>query len=195
MEERILRVASLVTTVQLDIVDGKFAANRSLDFDFTLPGIACSFEAHLMIKDPKTWIEQHADKVDTILVHLEVCDQPKEIITLVRDKEKKIGFALNPETPAGAVRDYLSFLDQVLVMTVEPGFYGSPFLPEQLEKVKELRKYDPNIPIQVDGGMTPKTIGKAKKAGATHFLVGSYIMDAEDPKKAIEALEKELKKK
>jgi len=192
LEERIGKVAPHVSAVQLDVMDGVFVGNHSLDFDLTVPNISCTREAHLMIQNPKEWIERYAERVDMILVHIESCKEPKKIIELAKNKGKKIGFACNPETPVAACSPYLDAIDQVLVMTVHPGSYGSPFLPETLDKVKELRKLHPTLPIEVDGGISPDTIRKAADAGATLFAVGSYLITAENVQEAVVSLRRAL---
>ena len=192
LEERIEKVAPHVSAIQLDVMDGVFVSNHSLDFDLTVPSISCTYEAHLMIQDPKRWIELYAEKVDMILAHIESCDDPSKIIELAKNKGKKIGFACNPETPISSVSPYLDIIDQVLVMTVQPGFYGSPFLPETLDKVREIRALHPTLDLEVDGGISPDTIRKAADAGATRFAVGSYLIQAENVQKAVASLQRAL---
>jgi len=188
LEDKIIKVKDYVDLIQLDVMDGKFVSNNSIDFDFKLPGTNCGFEAHLMIQKPERWIEKHYSKVDTILAHFESCDNPEEVIDLVRSKERKIGFVLNPETPIEVIEQYLDDIDQVLIMTVNPGFYGSSFLPEMLDKISSLRKLKPYLDIEVDGGITDKTIGLVDKAGANMFVSGSYIIKSSDVEKSIETL-------
>jgi len=110
--------------LQLDIMDSKFVPNNSLDFDFKLPQKKYQFEAHLMIENPEKWINENWEKVDTIIAHFESVKSPERIIETVKKKEKKIAFALNPETDVGQIKKYLNDIDQVLIMTVHPGFYG-----------------------------------------------------------------------
>jgi len=190
LDQRINKVKAHVDLMQLDVMDGLFVPNHSLDFDFTLPS-GLKFEAHLMINDPGKWIDESSEKVDTILVHAESCKDPGKIIQLLKGK-KRIGFVLNPETSLERIRDYLREIDQLLIMTVNPGFYGSPFLPETLEKVKEARKLRPDLDIEVDGGIDLSTIRKVSQAGANMFVSGSYLMKSENVKQAMLALKNEL---
>jgi len=193
LEERITKVSDFVDLVQLDIMDGRFVPNTSIDFDFKLPETNCRYEAHLMIKNPEKWIKNNYMKVDTILAHFESCGDPSAIINLVKKKNKRLGFVLNPETSIQQIKDYLDELDQVLIMTVNPGFYGSPFLPEMLDKISELRKMKPDLDIEVDGGITPDTIKGVYKAGANMFVSGSYIVKAPNIKEAIDKLKSILR--
>jgi ribulose-phosphate 3-epimerase len=142
--------------------------------------------------DPEKWITENWEKVDTILVHYESCNNHKKIISMVKNKGKKIGFVLNPETSVQSLRNFIDEIDQVLIMTVNPGFYGSSFLPEMLDKIIELRNMKLELNIEVDGGITDKTIDLVDKAGANMFVSGSFIMKAENVNKPINNLKKHL---
>ncbi|MBU4301068.1 ribulose-phosphate 3-epimerase [archaeon] len=186
------KVKDFSELVQLDIMDETLVPNRSLDFDFDVSGSGLRFEAHLMINNPFEWIKKNWNKVDTILVHFESCKNPKEIINFVKGKGKKIGFVLTPETPIREIKDYLDDIDQLLIMTVNPGFYGSKFLPETLGKIIEARKMRPDLDIEVDGGITPETIKLVRDAGANMFVSGSYILKSDNIKEAIDILNRVL---
>lgn len=189
----ILKVKDYVNIIQLDFMDGKFVPNNSIDFDFKLPETNCLFEAHLMIENPLEWIKKNIEDIDTFLVHYESCDNYKEIIDFVKGKNKRIGFVLNPETPASSIESYLDDIDQVLIMTVKPGFYGSPFLPDMVEKVKKLRELKPKLDLEVDGGITDKTIKLANKAGTNLFVSGSFIVKSDDVENAVRILKSKIK--
>ena len=188
LSERIKFVRASADVIQLDIMDGIFVPNRSIDFDFKLPRIRCRFEAHLMIRNPDKWVKDNWEKADTILIPIESCKNPRQLISFLKAHRKKVGFVLNPETPLKRLKDYLDDIDQVLIMTVNPGFYGAKFLPETLVKVRELRKLKPRMDIEVDGGINPETIKMAFEAGANLFVSGSYIMNSQNPKEAINKL-------
>jgi len=187
-EEKINKVKDFVDIIQLDFMDGKFVPNNSINFDFKMVSSDCEFEAHLMIQDPLKWVEKHYKKVDTVLVHIESCKDSQKVIDIVKKKGKRIGFVLNPETSIDSIQNFLDDIDQVLIMTVNPGFYGSPFLPKMIDKIKKLRKKCPNLDIEVDGGITDKTIGFVNEAGANLFVSGSYIVKSDNVKKAIDNL-------
>jgi len=192
LNQRINKVKDHVKTLQLDVMDGNFVPTHSLDFNFTLPETDCKYEAHLMVNNPEEWIEKNHQIADVILVHIESTQEPEKIIELVKSKGKKIGFVLNPDTPTEKIRPFLDNIDEVLIMTVNPGYYGSKFLPETLEKVKELRALKPNLEIEVDGGIGLETIEQAYKAGANLFITGSYLQKSEDVTEAIKALEEKF---
>ena len=99
-----------------------------------------------------------------------------------------IGFAIIPETQVHNVKEYLDDIGQLLIMTVNPGFYGSQFLPETIHKISEVRKIKPCFDIEVDGGITPETIMLVQYAGANMFVSGSYIINSDDSKQAIDML-------
>ena len=187
LSEKINWVKDYIDRIQLDIMDGVFVPNKSIDFDFKPPKTNCKFEAHLMIKNPDKWARANWQKVDTILIPIESCKNPKELVIFLKGK-KRVGFALNPETPIKSIKNYLGEINQVLVMTVHPGFYGSEFLPGTLEKVRQLRSLRPDLDIEVDGGINPETVKMAFEAGANLFVSGSYIVNSQSPKEAIETL-------
>ena len=188
LDERINKVKDFVELIQIDVMDGKFVPNSSIDFDFTIPSSNCKFEAHLMINNPLEWIEKHWAKVDTILVHFETTNNPDEIIKYVRKRKRRIGFVLNPETSVDKLKTYLGKIDEILIMTVTPGFYGSRFLPEALQKVRDLRNLKTDLDIEVDGGITDETIKQAYLAGANMFVSGSFIVKSENVTMAIDTL-------
>ncbi len=182
------KVKGLVERVQLDLMDGKFVPTTSLMFDLKLKK-KVKYEAHLMIENSEEWIKKNIKKVDILLPHFETVKNPNDIIDFVKKNKKKIGFAINPETPISDIALYLDRLDMVLIMTVDPGFYGSKFIPGTIPKIKELRVLKPNLDIEVDGGIAPGTIELVKEAGANIFVSGSFIMKHENPKEAIKKLQ------
>ena len=192
LNESVIKVQNYSQVIQLDFMDGIFVPNNSIDFDFKIPKNNCIIEAHLMVKNPLEWIVKNSYKVDMILAHYETLINPQKIIDVVRNEGEKIGFVLNPETPINNLSDYIEQLDQVLIMTVNPGFYGSSFIPEIVNKIAELRKIAPKLDIEVDGGITDKTIDIVNKAGANLFVSGSYILKSKNVKLAFEKLKKLL---
>jgi ribulose-phosphate 3-epimerase len=190
--DKIERVWEFADNIHLDIMDGVFVSDVSLNFDFKLPQRGSLdknlfFEAHLMLQNPWKWIKQNWEKVDTILAPIESSKNHLEIINFLKGK-REFGFALNPETPLEEVVEYLDQIDRILIMTVNPGFYGSTFLPEVLEKVRDLRKLKPSLNIEVDGGINQKTIKLARNAGANLLVSGSYIMYSKDAKESFNNL-------
>jgi len=194
LDKVINKVKDHFELIQLDFMDGKFVPNESINFDFKLPDTKCKYEAHLMVSNPEEWIEKHYQKIDMVLAHFESLKNPQKIINQVKNKRKQIGFVLNPETPVSKIEKYLDQLDQVLIMTVNPGFYGSSFLPEMVDKITELRNKASDLDIEVDGGVNDRTIGLVNNAGANMFVSGSYIVKSDDINKAIDTLKEIVNK-
>lgn len=181
------KISGNVDLVQLDIMDGKFVPNHSLDFDFELDG-KYKYEAHLMVETPDIWIETYGKRIDTIIAHFEATPNPEKTIRIIKNLGKKAALALNPDTGIEQVMDYLKDLDQVLIMTVHPGFYGSPFLPKVMDKITQLRQLRPELDVEVDGGINPETIAMTNKAGANMFVSGSYLVKADDMEERVRFL-------
>ena len=192
LNQRIKKIKPFVELIQLDIMDGQFVDNKSFNFNFKLPK-NLKYEAHLMIQHPLEWIEKNYKKIDNIIVHIECLDRLSDIITFAKEKKKKIGFALNPESNIDMLEPYIFQLDKILIMTVNPGKYGSPFLFSTSRKVKKLRKLHASLNIEVDGSINEKTIKKLKSKGANEFVVGSYLQEAKNPKSAFNILERLIK--
>jgi ribulose-phosphate 3-epimerase len=167
LDDMLNRVKKKVQRVQLDIMDGKFVPNTSLNFNFKL-STSFEYEAHLMINEPLGWVKENADKVDIVIMHVETL--------------KDIG---------GAIDYVKKKIDGLLVMTVEPGSYciKKEFRPEPLKKIRRLRTIDKVIPIEVDGCMNPKNAKLARDAGANIFASGSYIFKSDNLDMAIKELE------
>lgn len=176
--------------IQLDVMDGEFVPSKSLDFPLPDSLEPDRFEAHLMITDPDSWMERNSHAVSMIIPHLESLHDPKKTIRHIKKLGKKAGIAMNPETPVDRIVPIIDLIDQVLIMTVNPGFYGSPFLPETLGKITWLREKYINLPIEVDGGIKPGTIERVEQAGANLFVSGSYLLLAEDIGERIDTLKK-----
>jgi len=195
INERVKKVGKYFKTLQLDVMDAKFVKNHSLDFKFSLPKTKNDYEAHLMVKNPEKWIDENWKKTKTIIFHIEPL-KDIEIINLIKkikSKRRKVGIAINPKTKIWKIFPYLDKVDLVLIMTVNPGRYGSKFIPSTLNKVKELRNLKPKLDIEVDGGMNEKTIPLAIKTGANRFAVGSYLRKRKDMAKVIKEIKLILK--
>lgn len=170
--------------VHLDVMDGQFvppisfgdALARSLRPHTGLP-----FEAHLMIVEPERQFAAFAEAgCFRIIFHLEATRHAHRLVDEIHRLGLEAGVAINPATPVSALEELLPDLDLALVMTIDPGWGGQKLLPRTLDKVRHVREQRPDLPIQVDGGIDPTTIRSAWEAGATHFVVGSYLLRALD---------------
>ena len=177
--------------LHLDVMDGNFVPNIS----FGAPVISSIrkhsnlvFDVHLMVENPDRFIKDMVDAgADVITIHTEATKHLNRTIQLIKSYGKKVGVALNPSTPLDVIKYDLKDIDMVLIMTVNPGFGGQAFIEEMLQKIRDLRSIDPNIDIQVDGGINNKTSKLVKEAGANILVAGSYLFKG-DYKQKIESL-------
>ena len=183
LDHMLNKVKDFVAYIMLDIMDGVFVPGRSLDFDYRLPADP-RYQTHLMVEDPIRHMSRFPVEADTAIIHIESVNNISKVVSVTHDQGIRTFLAINPETPVDAVTAHLSRIDGILVMTVQPGRYGSRFLPWCLEKVKALRTLDDELVIEVDGGMNPETATMAIEMGADAVAVGSYIFSSDDPLKA-----------
>jgi ribulose-phosphate 3-epimerase len=169
-----------VTRLHLDFGDGHFVPNLILGTEvFQLLRHHDDFrvETHLMIDDPGRFLHLFAKGSHIVIFHPEAAPDPQAFIREIRRAGLNVGIALRPETPARALLPILNQVDHVLVLTVEPGFAGSPFIPEMVAKVKELKealaRRNPHADLAVDGAINQKTIPALAAAGANVFVGGS----------------------
>jgi ribulose-phosphate 3-epimerase len=175
---RMVRQAeSFCDYVQFDIMDGRFVPSRSVGCaDIAALSPRLRWEAHLMVADPATYaVDFREAGASRLVFHYEASPAPEEVIALVKGLGLEVGLALNPETPVSAVEPLLPQLDNILLLTVNPGFYGSPFIPEVLDKVAELRQVRPGIEIAVDGGIKEANVARVARTGVNDICVGSAV--------------------
>ncbi|MGK0209019.1 MAG: ribulose-phosphate 3-epimerase [Patescibacteria group bacterium] len=187
------KIKDLKTTYHLDFMEKPFVKNESLNFPVELP--QRSYQVHLMTKDIEDFIEENHTKAKMIIFHIEATKSPKKIINRIRklSPKTKIGIAINPRTPIQKIIPFIKSIDMALIMTVQPGQYGAPFVKSTIKKVKKLRDKYPRLTIQVDGSINEKTIEEVKKAGANSFVVGSYLQKSRNAGKAIHKLKELIK--
>ena len=180
--------------IHVDVMDGHFVPNISIGAPVTA---ACKkvcdvpFDVHLMISNPLDYAEDFAKAgADIICFHTECDSDTEETINKILSLGKKAGLAIKPATPIDEVVKYLDKLSMVLVMTVEPGFGGQSFMESTMPKVEAIRKINPDIDIEVDGGINAETIKIAAKAGANVFVAGSAVFKSENPAETIAILRK-----
>ncbi len=186
--------------IHIDVMDGQFVPNITFGPNVVKalrPHTKLPLDVHLMIAQPDRYINEFIEAgADIIGVHVEADPHVHRTIQLIKEKNVKTEVVLNPGTPVCAVKHVLSMVDQVLVMTVNPGFGGQSFIEETLEKIKKLaelkEKHGYHYDIQVDGGIVPETAKLCKEAGANVFVAGSYIYGAEDPAQSIALLREVL---
>ena len=175
--------ASGAEYAHLDVMDGHFVPNISFGAGVVAsmrPHSKMVFDCHLMVSNPEQHIEEFARAgADIISIHVEATPHIHGALQKIRAAGVKPSVVINPGTPVEAIKNILNLVDQVLVMTVNPGFGGQAFLPETMGKIRELvalrEANQLSFDIEVDGGIDDKTIQMAREAGANIFVAGSYV--------------------
>ncbi len=182
-------LAAGVGAIHVDVMDGHFVPNLTIGVPIVASVRAHTqvpIEAHLMVTEPDDHLEAFARAGATrIIVHQEVCRHLDRTLRRIRELGAHPGVAINPATPAGTLSEVLELIDLVLVMTVNPGFAGQPFLRGPLRKVEQLCRWREQrqlgYAIEVDGGINAKTITAARAAGADIFVAASAIFSTDAP--------------
>lgn len=183
--------------VHIDVMDGVFVNNITFGPKFVKdirPYTNLTFDAHLMITNPKKHIEAfYKAGADIITIHHEACqDHLIDDLKYIKSLGIKCGAVINPDTPFSAIQNAVEYCDMVLLMSVFPGFGGQKFIPEVLPKIEEttkfIQKIGKNIDLEVDGGITLENVKSVKDAGANVIVAGSTVFNAPDTKKIIEDL-------
>ncbi|MCX7521683.1 ribulose-phosphate 3-epimerase [Microbacterium sp. STN6] len=182
--------------VHVDVMDNHFVPNLTFGPQMVerIQAVAgIPLDVHLMIDDPERWAPGYAELgAASVTFHAEASSDPVALARHLRSLGARAGVALKPASDAGAIADAIDEFDQVLVMTVEPGFGGQSFMPQTMPKLRALREAADarglDVWLQVDGGIDEKTIVTAAEAGADTFVAGSSVFGAPDPAARIEEL-------
>lgn len=179
--------------VHIDVMDGVFVPNISFGFPVMKPvrkATSKVLDVHLMIVEPEKYVRRFVEAgANYVTFHHEAADEPRAVIAEIKAAGAKAGVSIKPATPAEEIFDYLSEVDMVLVMSVEPGFGGQSFMPHSLDKVRSLRKeieakgYD--CLIEIDGGISAKNAKVVFDAGVDVVVAGSSVFGADDQEQAI----------
>ncbi len=186
--------------IHVDVMDGRFVPNITLGpvvVEAVRAATALPLDVHLMIEEPERYIGDFVQAgAATVGVQVEACPHLHRTLAQIREAGARACAVLNPSTPALALRPVLGDLDQVLVMTVNPGFGGQKFIESMLPKIRELRGWidqdELGVALEVDGGIAPGTASRAAAAGADVFVAGSAVFGAPDYAAAIAALREEI---
>ena len=182
--------------IHIDAMDGQFVPNLTLGPNIVeglRPITTLTLDCHLMVQEPERFVKEFAKAgADYISVHIEATNHIHRTLQLIKSEGVKAGIVINPGTPVSAISAVLGMVDLVLVMTVNPGFGGQAFIPETLDKVRELvelrEEYGYHYLIEVDGGVNGQTAKLCREAGVDVAVAGSYVYYAEDIKKAIDSI-------
>ena len=178
--------------VHIDVMDGRFVPNIS----FGLPVIKSIrshtkriFDVHLMIEEPERYIREfHEAGADILTVHVEAVRHLDRTLNAIREEGMKAGIALNPATPVSLISNVIGSVDMVLLMSVNPGFGGQSYIGYVTDKIRELRQMsdilNPELDIEVDGGINTENVGTILEAGANVIVAGSSVFKG-DPEKNI----------
>ncbi len=179
--------------VHVDVMDGHFVPNLTIGpvvVKYMRQATDLALDVHLMIEDPAKYVQDFVQAgSDMITVHIETVSV-KELASIrkkLKSQRVKLGISLNPETSLAKIKRFLNLTDFVLVMSVHPGFGGQVFIPQAVDRIRQLRvifKKD----IAVDGGINDLTAQAVKSAGANILVAGSYIFGAKNTKQAIDSL-------
>ena len=180
----------------VDIMDGQFVPNISFGFPVVTAAKKHAkkpFDVHLMIVEPDRYLKNFKDAgADSITVHYEVCPNLHRTIQYIKELGCKASVALNPHTPVALLEDIIADLDMVLIMSVNPGFGGQRFIENTYKKIKDLkalaRRYNPELLIEVDGGVDEHNVEQLIEAGANVFVAGSAVFSSADPSATISKL-------
>ena len=184
--------------IHVDVMDGHFVPNLTIGppvIKALKKHCSLQFDVHLMISPVHKYIEAYANAgADIITIHPEATNNLKESIFKIKDLNKKVGVSLNPESKIDLIKNLLDQIDLVLIMSVNPGFGGQKFMPEVLEKIKELKKIQTekniNFDIEIDGGINFDNCQAAIEAGANILVSGTTVFKSNngDIKKNINLL-------
>ena len=183
--------------IHCDVMDGVFVNNITFGIKMIediRQKTSLPLDCHLMIVHPEKYVERFAKAgADIITVHYEACqDNLEEVLRLIKSTGVKCGAVINPDTPVEKIQDVIPLCDMILVMSVFPGFGGQKFIPECLQKLRQVKeivqKTGKQIDIQVDGGVTAENVEEIKQAGANVIVAGSAVFKAEDRSAVISAL-------
>ena len=174
--------------IHVDVMDGHFVPNLTIGppvIKALRKHCSLKFDVHLMISPVHKYIEAYADAgADIITIHPEATQNLRESIKTIKDLKKKVGVSLNPESKIELITEFLDQVDLVLIMSVNPGFGGQKFMPEVLDKIKQLKKIqqdkDLNFDIEIDGGINFENCKIAIDAGANILVSGTTIFKSND---------------
>lgn len=182
-----------ISYIHMDVMDGRFVSQKTLPYQELkeLSSISTKkLDIHLMINNPEEYIDniKNLDNIENITIHLEIDKNIKEILSKIKSLGFKRGLSIKPNTDINKLVPYLDDIDLILVMTVEPGLGGQPFLESSTKRLKEIKALigTRDILLEVDGGINNNTINLVKDANIA--VVGSYITKSTDPVSQINSL-------
>ncbi len=188
------KLSEIAPVLAVDISDGVFVSTKLLGVEEIKSAGNQMFQVHLMVYNPEDVIKPLLimPNVESIIFHIEATDKVGKIIDTIHEAGKRAGIALNPETGIETIEPFVKQADFIQFMTVHPGAYGGEFQPQVLAKMANFHEKHPEVVIEIDGGVNPQRMPDIIKAGATMIESGSYIVNSDDPEKAIAELKRGL---
>jgi len=187
---------SIIDLLHIDVMDGRFVPNLTIG-----PGYIKNLKTHteipldihLMIEKPEDSVKEYLDlKPWAVTFHYESTRFSPRLLKLIRDGSVKAGLAIVPSTPVEAILDILPYMDMVLVMSVDPGFYGQPFMENSLSRITRLKNFITaeglNVLVQIDGGINPDNIARTVSAGADVIVAGNSAFRDGNPNSSVKKL-------
>lgn len=168
--------------VQIDLMDNKFVQNQSIGLDIIAkyPTKELRIEAQLMVEYPENWIDDLVKThVDRVVFPVEDLAGIENRIQHILNHEKEVGLSINPETPIEKLDPFLGTINTVLVMSVHPGFGGQEFIPDSVERVRQIKQLGVPIRVGVDGGVNISNAAELAKAGADYLVMGKALLEGE----------------
>ncbi len=183
LESMLRQAETFADYLQIDIMDGSFVPSKSIGTKhLTALSIATAWEAHLMVDNPQDYLEDFKKAgARRAIFHFEATKNPVDVFNTARKLGLPIGVAINPDTPIDAVLLFSDKINCLLFLSVNPGFYGSPFIPEVLEKIGRFRSLGLSVETGIDGGIKEENIAEVAKTGVNYICVGSAIFLQPDP--------------
>lgn len=195
LEREIRRIEEAgIEVLHIDVMDGHFVPNLTFGPPLVealrkITGL--HFDVHLMLDNPGKFLKPFADAgADGITVHLEVHPEPEAILQEIGALGKLRGISLNPDMPVERLAGHLEYVDRILLMSVFPGFGGQKFIPESLERLRQIRALigERDIELEIDGGITVENAAAVREAGATLLVAGTSTFRAPDIRQAVAAI-------
>jgi ribulose-phosphate 3-epimerase len=196
LAEEVRAIEGAADWVHIDVMDNHFVPNLTIGLPVVQSlrkATPIPFDVHLMITDPERWAPGYAEAgAYNVTFHAEACENPVKLAKTLRAAGAKAGLAIDRDTPVEPYLELLPYMDTVLIMTIKAGFGGQSFMPEMLQKVRDVRRRisvkNLDVRVEVDGGIAADTIGQAAEAGADAFVAGTAVYGADDPAEAVRRL-------
>lgn len=192
----------IIDLLHMDVMDGQFVPNMTFGAGYIgnlMSHTKIPFDIHLMIESPEKSIDRFIELNPWVItIHYETTHFPIRLLKLIREAGIRAGISLNPGTPVNSLFDIIPYADMVLVMSVDPGFYGQSFLDISYSRIRSLsshiqeQKYSQQILIQVDGGVSQQNIGDIAKAGAEIFVAGKSAFEGGNVNRNVYSLKEKI---